>query len=255
MVRSAARALAELHTSGLDTAALARRTGADEADKAARRARLLEQYVPELASVGAAGQRRAVRVPRRSLPVDTLRPSHGSYKSSQLMVRDGAVFLVDFDQFCLADPALDVGYFLAYLRPGRALVPPGRSAGVVRRGRARRSARRTCDRLARAGRVRGHLCGHRRPRPGVRGRACCSRSRRGGPTGCTAPAPARWRRCSTRSRAASRPRAAHAGRLRPQPARLSTVSVPSVEVADVTPAAVRKDRHGGGRGAGRDRSP
>jgi aminoglycoside phosphotransferase (APT) family kinase protein len=24
---------------------------------------------------------------------------------------------VDFDQFCLADPALDVGYFLAYLRP------------------------------------------------------------------------------------------------------------------------------------------
>ena len=33
------------------------------------------------------------------------------------MVRDGDVFLVDFDQFCLADPALDVGYFLAYLRP------------------------------------------------------------------------------------------------------------------------------------------
>jgi aminoglycoside phosphotransferase (APT) family kinase protein len=33
------------------------------------------------------------------------------------MVRGGAVFLVDFDQFCLADPALDVGYFLAYLRP------------------------------------------------------------------------------------------------------------------------------------------
>jgi hypothetical protein len=27
------------------------------------------------------------------------------------------VFLVDFDQFCLTDPALDVGYFLAYLRP------------------------------------------------------------------------------------------------------------------------------------------
>jgi aminoglycoside phosphotransferase (APT) family kinase protein len=49
--------------------------------------------------------------------VDTLRPGHGSYKLSQLLVRDGAVFLVDFDQFCLADPALDVGYFLAYLRP------------------------------------------------------------------------------------------------------------------------------------------
>ena len=26
-------------------------------------------------------------------------------------------FVVDFDGFCRADPALDVGYFLAYLRP------------------------------------------------------------------------------------------------------------------------------------------
>jgi thiamine kinase-like enzyme len=51
------------------------------------------------------------------LPADTVRPGHGSYKPSQLLVRDGAVFLVDFDQFCLADPALDIGYFLAYLRP------------------------------------------------------------------------------------------------------------------------------------------
>jgi aminoglycoside phosphotransferase (APT) family kinase protein len=116
VVRGAARALAELHTSRLDTGDLRPRTGADEAGKAARRARLIEQYVPELAPkvrrvadtlcAGLAG-----------LPADTLRPGHGSYKPSQLLVRDGAVFLVDFDQFCLADPALDVGYFLAYLRP------------------------------------------------------------------------------------------------------------------------------------------
>ena len=44
-------------------------------------------------------------------------PSHGSYKPSQLLVRGEHTLLVDFDQFCLADPALDVGYFLAYLRP------------------------------------------------------------------------------------------------------------------------------------------
>jgi hypothetical protein len=116
VVRRAARALAELHTSGVDTAALARRTGADEAGKAAKRAQLLEQYVPELAPAvrqvtGALCDTLA------ALPADTLRPGHGSYKLSQLLVRDGAVFLVDFDQFCLADPALDVGYFLAYLRP------------------------------------------------------------------------------------------------------------------------------------------
>jgi hypothetical protein len=116
VVRRAARALAELHTSGLDTGELSRRTGADEAAKAAKRAKLLEQYVPELApEVGRVTD--ALCATLAGLPADTLRPGHGSYKPSQLLVRDGAVFLVDFDQFCLADPALDVGYFLAYLRP------------------------------------------------------------------------------------------------------------------------------------------
>lgn len=116
VVRRAARALADLHTCGLDTADLSRRTGADEAGKAAKRARLLERYVPELAAEvqRVAGELCATLA---DLPQDALRPGHGSYKPSQLLVRDGAVFLVDFDQFCLTDPALDVGYFLAYLRP------------------------------------------------------------------------------------------------------------------------------------------
>jgi Phosphotransferase enzyme family len=116
VVRRAARALAELHTADLDTAGLGRRTGTDEAGKAVKRARLLERYVPGLAPEvqRVSG---ALCATLAGLPVDTLRPGHGSYKSSQLLVRDGAVFLVDFDQFCLADPALDVGYFLAYLRP------------------------------------------------------------------------------------------------------------------------------------------
>jgi hypothetical protein len=116
VVGRAARALAELHTSGLDTGGLSRRTGVDEAGKAAKRAGLLERYVPELTPE----VRRvtgALCATLAGLPADTLRPGHGSYKPSQLMVRDSAVFLVDFDQFCLADPALDVGYFLAYLRP------------------------------------------------------------------------------------------------------------------------------------------
>jgi hypothetical protein len=116
VVRRAAAALAELHTSGLSAGDLGRRTGAEEAGKAAKRAALLERYVPELAPQ----VRRisgALCATLAALPTDTVRPAHGSYKPSQLLVRDGAVFLVDFDQFCLADPALDVGYFLAYLRP------------------------------------------------------------------------------------------------------------------------------------------
>jgi thiamine kinase-like enzyme len=34
-----------------------------------------------------------------------------------LLFHSGQVFVVDFDGFCMADAALDVGYFLAYLRP------------------------------------------------------------------------------------------------------------------------------------------
>jgi aminoglycoside phosphotransferase (APT) family kinase protein len=116
VIRSAARALAELHTSGVDTGNRSPRTGVEEAGKAAKRATLIEQYVPALTPV-ARSVTQALCATLEALPADTLRPGHGSYKPSQLMVRDGAVFLVDFDQFCLADPALDVGYFLAYLRP------------------------------------------------------------------------------------------------------------------------------------------
>ena len=116
VVGRAARALAELHASVLDTGDLKLRTAADEAGKAAKRARLLEQYVPGSAAV-VRQVAATLCAALEALPTDTVRPAHGSYKPSQLLVRDGAVFLVDFDQFCLADPALDVGYFLAYLRP------------------------------------------------------------------------------------------------------------------------------------------
>jgi thiamine kinase-like enzyme len=116
VVDRAARALAELHTSALPQSGLSRRTGADEAGKAAKRARVLQQHVPGLApEVGRVAG--ALGAALSTLPTDTLRPGHGSYKPSQLLVRERAVLLVDFDQFCLADPALDVGYFLAYLRP------------------------------------------------------------------------------------------------------------------------------------------
>ena len=115
-LRAAARALAELHTSNTLTAHTPARTGEDEAGKAAKRAGTIAQYVPTLAG-------ETDRVASRlcatlsALPRDVLGPAHGSYKSSQLLFRAGSVHLVDFDQFCRADPALDVGYFLAYLRP------------------------------------------------------------------------------------------------------------------------------------------
>jgi hypothetical protein len=115
-LRLAAQALAELHTGGVDLPGMSRRTGADESVKAAKRAKVLERHVPVLTErirdvAGTLCDR------LDALPEDVMRPAHGSYKASQLLFRDDSVFLVDFDQFCLADPALDVGYFLAYLRP------------------------------------------------------------------------------------------------------------------------------------------
>ena len=115
-VAAAARALVDLHTGGTSTAETSARTGADEAARALKRAAVLTAYVPSLAGAVAVVADDLTAHLRAASP-EALVPAHGSYKPSQLLLRDGAVALVDFDQFCLADPALDVGYFLAYLRP------------------------------------------------------------------------------------------------------------------------------------------
>lgn len=112
---AAAGALADLHTSDFLPAAGVR-TGWDESLRARRRGETLAAYAPSASErvrevVGALEARLA------ALPTDGAGPAHGSYKPSQLLFRDGRVFVIDFDQFCSADPALDVGYFRAYLRP------------------------------------------------------------------------------------------------------------------------------------------
>jgi hypothetical protein len=115
-IAAAGRALADLHASDTVELGTPLRRGTDEADKAVKRAQVLSAYLPSLAA-------ETTRISRevcdrlRSLHPARFVPAHGSYKPSQLLVRDGSVFLVDFDQFCQADPALDVGYFMAYLRP------------------------------------------------------------------------------------------------------------------------------------------
>jgi hypothetical protein len=116
IIAAAARALVDLHTSDTDTPATPLRSGTDEAGKAAKRAQVLATYLPSLApEIDRISRRLCDRL--RSLEPAGYRPSHGSYKPSQLLVRNTSAFVVDFDQFCRADPALDVGYFAAYLRP------------------------------------------------------------------------------------------------------------------------------------------
>ena len=115
-LRLAASALARLHTSTVALDEKILRSGAKEARRASERAALLVGYYPALASdledlAEVLTQRLGIFQP------ENYRPAHGGFKSSQLLYHDETVSVVDFDGFCRADPALDVGYFLAYLRP------------------------------------------------------------------------------------------------------------------------------------------
>ena len=115
-LRLAAIALARLHTSQVSPGQHTLRPGTKEAKRAQERAALLVGYYPAQAD----DIQDLVRVLAQRLEnfqPETYRPAHGGFKASQLLYLDDTISVVDFDGFCLADPALDVGYFLAYLRP------------------------------------------------------------------------------------------------------------------------------------------
>jgi Phosphotransferase enzyme family len=109
-------ALARLHTSEVRPDEKTPRTGTKEARRARERASLIAGHNPVQAEeVLKLADQLATRL--EMLQPDVYRPAHGGFKASQLLFHSHKVFVVDFDGFCLADPALDVGYFLAYLRP------------------------------------------------------------------------------------------------------------------------------------------
>jgi hypothetical protein len=115
-LRLTAVALARLHTSEVRPAGGSPRTGAKEAKRARERAGLIAAHNPAQAeTTRRLAQELAARL--EALEPDSYRPAHGGFKSSQLLFHSHQVFVVDFDGFCMADAALDVGYFLAYLRP------------------------------------------------------------------------------------------------------------------------------------------
>ncbi len=115
-LRLTAVALARLHTSAVRPAGGAPRTGAKEAKRARERAALIASHN---AAQAEETQRLAQDLSARleAVEPESYRPAHGGFKSSQLLFHSHQVFVVDFDGFCMADAALDVGYFLAYLRP------------------------------------------------------------------------------------------------------------------------------------------
>jgi len=111
-----AQALARLHTSSIRPNEETPRSGAKEAKRVRERAALIAlRNSGQAEEVQHLAQELAARL--ETLEPDSYRPAHGGFKASQLLFRNHEVFVVDFDGFCLADAALDVGYFLAYLCP------------------------------------------------------------------------------------------------------------------------------------------
>jgi aminoglycoside phosphotransferase (APT) family kinase protein len=111
----AASALAELH--GLDVRHPRLRSVGDELRRMAQRSRSTATVDPELgarmADLAAALSRRLGRL---SLESRERRVVHADCKPSQFLVDGEKIGLLDFDHAGMADPALDVGTFMASLR-------------------------------------------------------------------------------------------------------------------------------------------
>jgi Ser/Thr protein kinase RdoA (MazF antagonist) len=122
-VRTAARAAAALHACGVPTAPVPARDLATEIVATERDIAQLEPVWPDVATRLRPAVDRAIELtddhPDVASPAAwPLAPvlAHGDFTPSQLLL-DGATGpgIVDVDTVCLAEPALDVGRFLAYL--------------------------------------------------------------------------------------------------------------------------------------------
>lgn len=112
-ITAAGRLAAAMHGSGVGSNIV--RSAPDELGELAAAARVLRRRSPLLGDAfsGLVEEVALLETGSTAMPPGF---SHGDFTHSQLMF-DGTRFaLVDFDTVCRAEPALDVGHFLAYLR-------------------------------------------------------------------------------------------------------------------------------------------
>lgn len=109
-MRMTARGLAALHRSGVrpDETMTWEEWLPDVQDLMDR----LAAPLPELADVATPLLARLKGI-AAAHPADPTVPTHGTFDPEQVLIAQGRIGFIDFDSFCLAEPALDVGLFLA----------------------------------------------------------------------------------------------------------------------------------------------
>jgi Phosphotransferase enzyme family len=107
------------------------RTMADDLDE-------LREYVAPIAAVDPAlADRYTAAVEQLAAASAQSEPaavaSHGAFRTDQFMIENGELVMIDLDGFCWANPARDLGNFMAYLR-WKAIRKPNDAAFIERVG-------------------------------------------------------------------------------------------------------------------------
>jgi hypothetical protein len=113
MVATCGHVAALLHASGVELGHP--RTLDDELDGLQRQIAMARLFVPSFGDRAQSWLDRIAALAEQFEPLE-LCLSHGDFKHEQLLFHGAGSGLVDFDAICQAEPALDLGKFLAHLR-------------------------------------------------------------------------------------------------------------------------------------------
>jgi Ser/Thr protein kinase RdoA (MazF antagonist) len=108
VMRMAGRALAEVHRCGVRDGASV--TWSAELGALRKKHAKLAAVVPQIADLGYSALER-LEAAAAATPPDPSVPAHHSFRPSEVLIADGHLGFIDFDNFCQAEPASDLASF------------------------------------------------------------------------------------------------------------------------------------------------